>query len=260
MIPLRDNIRARRVPVVNYTLIALTSLAFFVQLQQETTGVSMIESFGMIPQRVLDPEDSVVLHGVELAPSAVWPWLTLLTCVFLHGGWLHFLGNMWFLHIFGDNVEDRLGRVGYAAFYLTAGIAASAAHLASAPASPVPTIGASGAIAGVMGAYLLLYPRAKVLAAVPIFIILQVFVVPAWFFLVIWFVIQLFQAQMMSAGAAGVAWWAHIGGFAVGAAVIFGLRQAGILKHHEAVFLPRTQRTSRYGRYGPRRRGGRNWR
>ena len=141
MIPLRDNIRARRVPVVNYTLIALTSLAFFVQLQQETTGVSMIESFGMIPQRVLDPEDSVVLHGVELAPSAVWPWLTLLTCVFLHGGWLHFLGNMWFLHIFGDNVEDRLGRVGYAAFYLTAGIAASAAHLASAPASPQTGLG-----------------------------------------------------------------------------------------------------------------------
>lgn len=265
MIPLRDNIRARRVPIVNYSLIVATTLVFLCQVQQGLDDATLIERFGMVPQRVLDPESPVVVtsaHPVfgrvesELASAVVSPWLTLLTCIFLHGGWLHFLGNMWFLHIFGDNVEDRLGRVGYLVFYLASGVAASGAHLASVPGSPVPTIGASGAIAGVMGAYLLLYPRAMVLAAIPIVVVLQVLVVPAWFFLVFWFVLQLFQGAVMSAGTTGVAWWAHIGGFVVGAAVILGLRYAGVLKSREVIVLPRTQRAANYGRYRfrPRRR------
>ena len=265
MIPLRDNIRARRFPVVNYSLIAATTFVFVIQLQSGFEHSRLIERFGMVPKRVVEPQSHIVVPGFhpafgrverEIEPAAVPDWLTLLTCIFLHGGFLHFLGNMWFLHIFGDNVEDRLGRAGYLIFYLAAGAAASGAHLASSPDSPVPTIGASGAIAGVMGAYLLLFPRAMVLAAIPIFIILQVIVVPAWFFLVFWFVLQVFQGAVMSAGATGVAWWAHIGGFVVGAAVIFLLRQTNVLKSREVVFLPRTQRTSSYRRYGlpPRRR------
>jgi membrane associated rhomboid family serine protease len=145
--------------------------------------------------------------------------LTLLTCTFLHAGWLHFLGNMWFLFVFGDNVEDRLGHVAYFGFYLLGGVAASLAHYVTEPNSPIPTLGASGAIAAVMGAYLVLYPHARVLTLVPIVIFIQLLWLPAFIFLGIWFVIQLFQGVAATAGGAatGVAWWAHAGGFAVGA-------------------------------------------
>ncbi len=154
----------------------------------------------------------------ELPPLPFSPWLTLLTCTFLHGGWMHVLGNMWFLHIFGDNVEDRLGHFGYLAFYVGCGIASSAAHLMLNASSTMPTIGASGAIAGVMGAYLYLYPRANVVALVPIFFFLQVLVVPAPLFLIVWFAMQFFEGTfaITSQSTGGVAWWAHIGGFAAG--------------------------------------------
>ena len=170
-----------------------------------------------------------VAYEVENRPaaqSAVPPFLTPLTCIFLHGGWMHFLGNMWFLYIFGDNVEDRFGRWGYLLFYLASGVAASLSHLVTDPQSTVPTIGASGAIAGVMGAYLVSYPHARVLTLIPIFYIIRVEVLPAPIFLGIWFVIQLFQgvAAVTSVQTTGVAWWAHIGGFAVGAAVAWGAR------------------------------------
>ncbi len=189
-----------------------------------------------------------------MAPSAVPPWLTLLTCIFLHGGWMHFIGNMWFLFIFGDNVEDRLGHVGFLVFYLAAGIAASAAHLATNPASPIPTIGASGAIAGVMGAYFYLYPHARVLTLVPIFVILQMVVLPASVFLAIWFAIQFFQG-IFSVGATqatGVAWWAHIGGFAVGLAVAFGLDQLHVLRPKVEQIRPHTDHAGTYRIYPPR--------
>lgn len=257
MIPLHDNIPSSSTPAVNYAMIAACCLAFLVQLTGDET---LTERFGMIPARVVHPDrpvDLVVgyeqvrtLRGVELvpvsrpaAPSAVPAWLTLLTCIFLHGGWMHFLGNMWFLYIFGDNVEDRFGHLGYLLFYLGCGVAASLAHLASSPGSAVPTIGASGAIAGVMGAYLYLYPRAMVVTLVPLFIFLQIMVLPAPLFLGIWFVLQLFSGVFSITGAAatGVAWWAHIGGFAVGLGVAWLLNQTHHLRPGTGTVEPGTE-------------------
>jgi membrane associated rhomboid family serine protease len=147
-------------------------------------------------------------------------YFTLLSSMFLHGGWMHIIGNMWSLWIFGDNVEDRMGRGGFLLFYLLSGLAAGAVHVVTNPASRVPTVGASGAIAGVMGAYLLLFPHASVVTMVPIFFFLQVVEIPAVFFLGFWFLSQLFSGTLSLAAAgpqaAGVAWWAHIGGFVVG--------------------------------------------
>jgi len=264
MIPIRDNIPARTKPVVNYTLIGLCTVVFLLQLGDEIGEPSLVERYGMIPARITDPDKPVEIpervarrtsRGIELtesirpaAPSAVPPLLTMLTCIFLHGGWMHFLGNVWFLHIFGDNVEDRMGHVGYLVFYLASGAAASFAHLLSAPGSTIPTIGASGAIAGVMGAYLLLYPRARVLTLIPIFIILHMVVIPAPVFLGIWFLIQLFQGTMQVAAteAAGVAWWAHIGGFAVGAAVAWILQRTHHINPPVERRLPSTEPLAHY--------------
>lgn len=265
MIPLRDDIRSRSVPVVNYALIAITSVVFLMQLSGDATDTSMVEQFGMIPKRVLHPGEPVVVetiavhprHGPvrlqhEAAPSPIPGWLTILTCIFLHGGWMHFISNMWFLFIFGDNVEDRLGRWGFALFYVGAGVAASLTHLATNPTSAVPTIGASGAIAGVMGAYFLLYPRATVLTLIPILFFIQIVHLPAAFFLGFWFVLQFFQGSLAltSDQTTGVAWWAHIGGFAVGFAVIYGLRRAGILKTGSVEVIPRVRSPSRFVRHG----------
>lgn len=233
MIPLRDNVPTRRRPVVNVAFIVLTTLAFLAQLRQAPGEPSLVERYGMIPARVVDPDAVITVPEVRrlgpdsryavrrerpAAPAAVAPWLTLLTCIFLHGGWMHFLGNMWFLWIFGDNVEDRFGRLGYIAFYLACGVGASAVHLVSAPSSPVPTIGASGAIAGVMGAYFVLYPRAKVLTLVPLFVFIEILVLPASLFLGVWFALQFFQGAFTigATQSTGVAWWAHVGGFAIG--------------------------------------------
>ncbi|MDA7977135.1 MAG: rhomboid family intramembrane serine protease [Pirellulales bacterium] len=247
MIPLRDNISPRRFPIVNYVMIGICAIVFLLQVTAgDDRGSEIVESYGMIPQRVFHPDEPVVIEqralqrtqfGVEevkvrrqLAESPVPAWLTLLTCIFLHGGWLHFLGNMWFLHIFGDNVEDRLGHLGYFLVYLVWGVAASGAHLLTNGSSPIPTIGASGAVAGVMGAYLLLYSRATVLTLIPLLYFIQVIVLPAPLFLGIWFLLQFFQGAISITATAttGVAWWAHIGGFVAGAAVAFALRGGGL--------------------------------
>ncbi|MBW3540132.1 MAG: rhomboid family intramembrane serine protease [Planctomycetes bacterium] len=266
MIPLRDNIPARHTPLVNYAIIALCAVAFLLQLRETAAPdePSLVERFGMIPARVTDPGQPVTIRDRELvrtprgmavreverpaAEPAVHPWLTLVTCMFLHGGWLHFLGNMWFLYIFGDNVEDRFGHIGYFVFYLLTGVAAGLAHLASGPGSTVPTIGASGAIAGVMGGYLLLYPRAMVLTLVPIFFFIEILVVPAPLFLGVWFVIQFFQGAMSitAVEAAGVAWWAHVGGFAAGFVVALILRVLGVLNPPVQGRLPNTDHVTHY--------------
>jgi len=136
--------------------------------------------------------------------------------MFLHGGFLHILGNMWFLYIFGDNIEDRLGHLRYLIFYLLTGIAAGLVHLLTNWNSKIPTIGASGAISGVMGAYLILYPRARVLTLIPIFLFFQFVEIPAFLFLGYWFLLQLFSAGLTRGDVGGVAWWAHIGGFVTG--------------------------------------------
>ena len=262
MIPLRDNIRSTTTPYVNYGVIAACAVVFFLQLREKPGDVGLVERFGMIPQRVIHPDRPVevrvvvqgrfgepVLAQRELPPPSVSPWLTVLTCIFLHGGWLHFLGNMWFLYIFGDNVEDRFGHWGYVVFYLFAGVGASLFHLATNASSTVPTIGASGAIAGVMGAYLLLHPRATVLTAVPIIYFIEIIVLPAPLFLGIWFVIQFFQGTMSisSTQTGGVAWWAHIGGFIVGFVVVWILRKRRGTPRVEV--LPGTQRPFHHRRF-----------
>lgn len=248
MIPLRDNIPSTTTPFVNYAMIAICVVAFLLQLTTQTEGRDpLVERFGMIPHRVLHPEEPVrVQERVayidqfgrasrvedrtrEIAEPPFSPWLTLLSCIFLHGGWMHMLGNVWFLYIFGDNVEDRMGHVPYLLFYLFCGVGASVAHLATNASSEIPTIGASGAIAGVMGAYFLLYPKARVLSVIPIFILIEIVVLPAPLFLGIWFALQFFQGTLAitSVQTGGVAWWAHIGGFVVGYLIAAVLRATG---------------------------------
>jgi len=223
MIPLRDSIPASRPPIVRNALVGLCSLMWLLQLSQSNDA--LVFGFGMVPERIFGDGSVRLLGGrvYDLPIAYVPEWLTLLTCTFLHGGWLHFFGNMLFLWIFGDNVEDRFGSGLFLLFYLGCGVAASAAHLVAAPDSALPTIGASGAIAGVMGAYMFLYPRSRVLALVPLGFVLIDVVLPAPFFLGYWFVLQLIQGAG-SAAQGGVAWWAHIGGFLVGAVVAAGLR------------------------------------
>ncbi|TVS15883.1 MAG: rhomboid family intramembrane serine protease [Planctomycetaceae bacterium] len=267
MIPLYDSIPSRTTPLVNYAMIGVCSLVFFAQLADESEGTApLVERLGMIPARVLNPEEpiqrleriavvnrfgqivEVVNRPRQLASPPFNPWWTLLTCTFLHGGWMHFLSNMWFLFIFGDNVEDRLGHVGYLLFYLFSGVAASAAHLASDPSSQIPTIGASGAIASVMGAYLLLYPRATVVSLIPIVFILQVVVLPAPVFLGVWFVLQFFQGlgAVGSLQTSGVAWWAHIGGFVFGFLIAAGLCTVGETRPPVQARRPRSQQMTAY--------------
>jgi len=249
MFPLRDNIPSHSTAVVNYGLIGITAAVFLMQVSEPDGQQRLVEQFAMIPARVSHPDRSIKIPSAKvehlpdgqvrqvmeekiLPPSAFPVWLTIFTCIFLHGGLMHFAGNIWFLYIFGDNVEDRFGHIGYLVFYLASGVAASLTHYITEPNSVIPTIGASGAIAGVMGAYFLMYPKSQVLALIPIFYIIRIIVVPAPVFLGIWFAIQFFQgtAALSGAGAGGVAWWAHIGGFLAGLCVAWICKMAGLLR------------------------------
>jgi membrane associated rhomboid family serine protease len=211
MIPLRDVIPSRTFPLFTIAFIVLNSVAFvFEQSLSPTALENFIRTYGVVPAR---------LEGVAV-----------LTSMFLHGGWLHFLGNMLYLWIFGDNVEDRLGHGRFVVFYLMCGAAAAVAHVWMNPDSTIPTIGASGAIAGVMGAYFVLYPNSRVLALVPLIVIWEIIEVPAILFLGLWFLMQFFQGVGSMAAKAGietggVAFWAHIAGFVVGMAGVFVLRK-----------------------------------
>ena len=208
MIPLRDTIPSSTVPFVTYLLIAANvSVAFY----QTSLGSAAVEPFvytyGLVPRLF------VTGHGHGLA--------SLVTSMFLHGNWVHLIGNMLYLHIFGDNVEDRLGHARFLAMYLVTGLIAGIAQIVVDPHSPLPIVGASGAIAGVTGAYFIFFPRARIVTLVPIFLFFQVVQIPAVFFLVFWFAFQL-MAGLGSLGAqtaGGVAFWAHIGGFVGGMAV-----------------------------------------
>ena len=257
MIPLRDNIPSRRIPFVNYTLIVVCVLVFLKQASSPDGGQRMVEQYGMIPARITKPNQPItrpVLKidqrnevPVQVPPAAVPALATMVTCIFLHGSWMHLIGNMLFLFIFGDNVEDTFGHVGYILFYLFTGILAGLAHLLTGPGSPIPTIGASGAIAGVMGAYMILYPHARVLTLIPI-VILQIVVIPAWIFLGIWMAIQLVQGSyaLGVAQAAGVAWWAHIGGFVAGVVIAAILHQLHWLNPLNKEVLPPTDQLKSY--------------
>lgn len=210
MIPIRDNIRSRSIPITGYILIIATAFVFFKELMLDNRGLDqVVTTFGLIP--------AVFLTGLERNLADVTVYLPLLTNLFLHGGWLHIIGNLWYLKIFGDNVEDRLGHGNFLVFYLLCGVIANLVQVMIDPTSNVPTIGASGAISGVLGAYFISFPFAKVSTLVPIFFFITVIEIPAMLFLGLWFLLQLQSgtAALYMAGT-NVAWWAHIGGFAAG--------------------------------------------
>jgi len=209
MIPIRDAIRSENFPIVNILIIALNIVAFVWELLQGPRLNQAFFLFGIVPIRYSNPDLSQHLTTLQQL-------LPFLTSMFLHGGFLHILGNMWFLYIFGDNVEDNLGHLRYLFFYLLCGIASGMIHLFTNWHSQVPTIGASGAIAGVMGGYLLLYPKARILTLIPIFFFFQFVEIPAFIFLGFWFLLQIFSAGLTPPEVGGIAWWAHIGGFASG--------------------------------------------
>jgi membrane associated rhomboid family serine protease len=207
MLPIKDNIRAREFSYVNWILIGANILMFLIELSLGPQAELFIAELGVVPARLL-------------AEPSLGQVLTIFTSMFLHGGWLHLISNMLALYIFGDNVEDRLGHGRYLAFYLICGLVAALTHIAFNPQSPVPTIGASGAISGVLGAYFLLYPRARVITLVPVFFLPWFIEIPAVVYLGFWFISQLFNGVLTIAAGAqeygGVAWWAHAGGFIAG--------------------------------------------
>ena len=214
MIPLRDDNPSQTAPVVTRTLIVVNTLAFLYELSLGRGLAPFVYAWGLVPARLT----ASLAGAVPLPPAAA----TALTSMFLHGGWIHLLGNMWYLWLFGDNVEDRLGHGRYLLFYLASGLVSAAAQVYVNPGSPVPTVGASGAIAGVLGAYALAFPRARVLTLVPVFFFFQVLSLPALVVLGLWFVVQFFSGALaIGAGVSGgIAWWAHIAGFVFGFAAM----------------------------------------
>ncbi len=211
MIPLYDTVRSHRFPLVNWLLIALNVLVFLYENSLSTSALDRLTTvWGLVP--------------VNLMAHPATAWITIFTAMFLHGGWFHILSNMWVLFIFGDNVEERMGHGGYLVFYLLSGVAAGLLQSLVLQSSRVPMIGASGAIAGVLGAYLVLSPRARIASLVPILFIFTIIEIPATIFLLFWFVSQLFSGWLAigSSAGSGVAWWAHVGGFLFGVvAVVF---------------------------------------
>ena len=203
MFPIRDHNPSLGTPYVVYALIAANILVFLVQLPYMADERALAGFWG---DRALYPA-AVTRYG---------DYTGIFTSMFLHAGIMHIAGNMLFLWIFGDNLEDQMGHVGFLLFYLASGIAAALAHIAAAPDSVVPTVGASGAIAGVMGGYILMFPRARVDVAVIIVIIIRVFTLPAWVMLGIWFALQVFGGVGTPVEGGGVAYWAHAGGFLAG--------------------------------------------
>jgi len=205
MIPLYDTLRTRRFPFINWMLIILNGMVFYYELNLGEEGLfRFIHTWGLIP------------FQLAATPAVTWP--TLITSMFLHGGWLHILSNLWILFIFGDNVEARMGSGRYLVFYLLSGIAAALLQAYLSLASTTPVIGASGAIAGVLGAYLILFPHSRIASLVPVFFIFTLVEVPAVVFLGFWFISQLFSGWLALLGTdmSAIAWWAHIGGFIFG--------------------------------------------
>jgi membrane associated rhomboid family serine protease len=237
MIPYGDSLRSRSVPFVNYTIIAINVLVFLYE-------VSLSGSVVLVGNRPFDALDQWTLQwgtvacrisdtcpvGLErILGDAPNPWLTLFTATFIHAGWLHLIFNMLFLWIFGDNVEDAMGHLPYLVFYVLVGIIASLAQVASSPSSTVPGVGASGAIAGVMAAYLVLYPGATIHVIIPIIVIPWFTNLPAWVLMIFWFATQVFSGlaelgARATGGEGGVAWWAHIGGFLAGLLLVWFFR------------------------------------
>jgi len=221
--PLRDLNPTRRTPVVTWALIALNVLVWLFQWAHGSDGLqALVMRYGLIPD-VLTGSDIWLPRSEGGALGAL---ITPLTSMFMHGGWLHLIGNMWFLYIFGDNVEDTLGRGRFLLFYLLGGLAAAAMQVAIGPHSTIPMVGASGAISAVMAGYVMLFPRARVVTLVFIIIFIQLIELPAFLFIFVWFGFQLLSAlgTLGSTGTGGgVAFFAHVGGFVAGIVLVRAL-------------------------------------
>ena len=226
MFPYRDENKTQRAAIVTGLIIALN---VFVWLFIQGAGADFplaksVCEVGLIPAEITASVPVGTRFpmgpGIACATDPGRQLSHLLTHMFLHGSWLHLLGNMWFLWLFGNNVEDSMGRLRFAAFYLLSGLAAAAGQIFTSPSSVVPMVGASGAISGVMGGYLVLYPRVRVYVLVPIFIFITSIALPAWMMLGYWFFLQLASGLLSASDVGGVAFWAHVGGFVTGVALI----------------------------------------
>ena len=248
MIPISDENPVLRTPWVNYALLAAI---FGVWLLVERGGLEPVAlaasvcNYGLVPGELTGqaPLGFTIPIGAGLGcaiDDLPINWLTPLTSMFLHGGWGHILGNALFLWVFGNNIEDSMGRGRFLAFYLLCGLAAAAAHVLVDPASPVPTVGASGAISGVLGAYLVLYPRVRVKTLVPIIIFFTIVRLPAWAILLLWFAYQIVAGlpQLLAVNpevSGGVAVWAHVGGFVAGALLVKAFENPALVRRRATV-------------------------
>ena len=209
MFPLYDTVRSRKFPLINLILILANVLVFLYELQLGPDALKdFIFTWGLIPANIFSDPDTT--------------WTTFFSSMFLHGGWFHIINNVWVLFIFGDNVEAGMGKIRYLVFYLLSGVAAGLMQSYIQPSSAVPMIGASGAVAGVLGAYLILFPRSRIASLVPILFIFTIVEIPAMLFLIFWFVSQLYSGlgAIQGGGESGIAWWAHIGGFMFGVLMV----------------------------------------
>lgn len=226
MFPLKDNVPARHPPIALWVVIGINIAVFLLQSAAALSDIDV--AAGSDTAWPWTRWSVVPAHFSAIDPTT---WYPLVTSQFVHGGFLHVASNLWMLWIFGDNVEDRMGPLRFLAFYLLAGVVAGLIHIVSDPTSEMPTVGASGAIAGVLGAYLLLYPKARVLTLVPVFIFPFLFDLPATFFLGFWFVLQIVNGSLSlltSTNLDYVAWWAHIGGFVAGLAMCRGFAKRSL--------------------------------
>jgi len=213
MIPLKDTTPRRSFPFITVLLIVANFIVFFHQISlSPAAGDAFIRVYGLVPHRI-----QLALAGRHY--TLVQALVPFFTCMFLHGGWLHIIGNMWFLWIFGGNVEDRMGSASYLLFYVICGLGAGISQVAFSWGSVIPSIGASGAIAGVLGAYIIYFPRSRILSLVPLLVIWFMARIPAWIFIGLWFVVEFLSGlgSLATATSAGIAWWAHVGGFLLGA-------------------------------------------
>ncbi|MEY2545772.1 MAG: hypothetical protein QOG48_889 [Verrucomicrobiota bacterium] len=230
MLPIRDSVPSHSVPIATRALILINVIVFFFELSLPPQTVEQLcYLFGIVPARYAHPE------WAEAIGFPVDNYWAILTHQFLHGGWFHIIANMWMLWIFGDNVEDRMGPVRFVIFYLLCGSLAGLTHMLTNPDSTIPSVGASGAIAGVLGAYVLLFPTARLVVMIPILFFPFFFEVPAVFYLLVWFFTQFFAGTAALVGpnqVGGIAWWAHIGGF------IAGMLLCGLFARRQRQFQP----------------------
>jgi len=224
MFPLKDENPTELTPYVTVAIIAI-NLAVWLFVQRAGSGIEFLETlcaYGAIPGEITGaiPAGALVPLGPGQCRIGGLAAGSLLTSMFMHGGWMHLIGNMWFLWVFGNNIEDSMGHLRFVVFYLLTGFAAAGVHILTSMSSGVPVVGASGAISGVMGAYIVLYPRVRVLTLIFLFYFVRIIALPAVALLGLWFAFQLLSGAAAGSGGTGVAVWAHVGGFVAGAALI----------------------------------------